>query len=73
MTPDGIADLREGVSSTLSYAHVGRPFDAWVFANFREDYDEAGCCEADTVEESVARGELRAFYARQWAETLGNG
>jgi hypothetical protein len=68
ITPDGISGLNENYSgSVLDYADIARPFNAWVQANFPEDADAAGCCEGETIEESVARGELRAQYAREWA------
>lgn len=53
--------------SALDYLDIGQPFNAWVLENFPEDADTAGCCEGETIEESVTRGELRAGYAKEWA------
>jgi len=73
ITPDGISDLHEDYAgSVLDYADIGQPFNAWLVANFPEDADVAGCCEGETIEESVTRGELRAQYAREWAIYLAD-
>lgn len=73
ITPEGISDLREDYSlSVPDYFDIGQPFNAWVLANFPEDADAAGCCEGETIEESVTRGELRAQYAREWAVYLAD-
>jgi hypothetical protein len=73
ITPEGISALVEAYSdSVLDYADIGGPFNAWVRANFPEDADAAGCCAGETIEESVARGELRAGYAREWAIYLAD-
>jgi hypothetical protein len=66
--PDGIRDLHENSSgSLLDYADIGEPFNIWLRANHPEDADTAGCCQGESVEESVTRGELRAKYAKEWA------
>ncbi len=39
-------------------------------ANHPDDADKVDCCEGDTVEESVARGELRSAYADLWVAYL---
>lgn len=68
-TPDGISDLKERYGSP-DFADTGGPFNLWMEANHPEDADAAGCCEADTIEESVARGQLRAQYAKEYAAFL---
>ncbi len=68
ITPEGISDLREDyVGSRLNYAGIAAPFNAWLRRDFPNDADAAGCCAGETIAESVARGELRATYAREWA------
>lgn len=42
------------------HSTVNTPFNLWMQANHPDDADKVGCCGGDTVEESVARGELRA-------------
>ena len=69
VTPDGISEIREAYSFP-NFLNTGAPFTRWMEANHPEDADATGCCEADTVEESVARGELRALYAQEWAVYL---
>jgi hypothetical protein len=68
-TPNGISDLEERYSD-LDLSKTDRPFSFWMEANHPEDADAAGCCEADTIEESVARGQLRAQYAKEYAAFL---
>jgi hypothetical protein len=68
-TPDGISDLEERYSLP-NFLITGGPFSNWMEANHPEDADAAGCCEADTIEESVARGQLRAQYAKEYAVFL---
>ena len=73
ISPDGISGLNEDyIRSALDYEDIGGPFNAWVRQNFPEDADAAGCCAGETIEESVARGELRAQYAREWAVYLAD-
>ena len=68
-TPDGISDLEERYSRP-NFLTTGGPFTRWMEANHPGDADAAGCCEADTIEESVARGQLRAQYAKEYAAFL---
>jgi len=73
ITPDGISDLNEDYAGSFpNYLQIGQPFNLWVARNFPEDYDAAGCCAGETIEESVTRGELRAQYAREWAVYLAD-
>ena len=73
VTPGGISDLHENYSDLgLNYLVIGRPFNVWLVENFPEDAFIAGCCEGETIEESVIRGELRAQYAREWAVYLAD-
>ena len=68
ISPDGISDLHENYAgSDLDYLAIGTPFNNWLSQNYYEDFFVAGCCEGETVEESVARGKLRAQYAKEWA------
>lgn len=69
IAPEGIADLHERVGSP-DYTIAGGPFSRWAVENHPEDGDLAGCCEGETVEESILRGELRAAYAKEWGEFL---
>jgi len=69
VTPGGISTIRENYGSP-DFLVTGRPFARWMDENNPEDADATGCCEADTVAESVARGELRARYATEWAAYL---
>ena len=69
VTPDGISDLFEAYG-TPDFTHTGFPFRRWMEANHPDDADATGCCAGDTVEESTARGELRAQYAQEWAAYL---
>lgn len=72
-TPDGISGLHENYSlSALNYLAIGTPFNFWVSQNYPEDADAAVCCQGETIEESVTRGELRAGYAREWAVYLAD-
>ncbi len=66
ITPDGISDLYESFGAP-DFLVTGGPFLLWMDRNHPEDADAVDCCEADTVEESIARGELRAQYAAEWA------
>ncbi len=52
------------------FGTVNDPFDDWMERNYPEDAAKVGCCDGDTVEESVARGELRAQYADVWVAYL---
>ena len=45
-------------------------FDAWMAAVHPDDAEAAGCCAGETVQESVARGELLARYAGEYAAFL---
>lgn len=69
ITPSGISHLEEFYPFP-HFTTVGGPFEQWMEENHPEDADAAGCCQGDTVEESVARGELRAQYAAEWAAYL---
>lgn len=53
-----------------NYKVVNTPFDSWMQANHPDDFDKVDCCAGDTVEESVARGELRSAYADLWVAYL---
>jgi hypothetical protein len=66
VTPAGIGDLSEGFGRP-DFNDVGIPFADWMEANHPADAVATGCCAGDTFEESVARGELRAAYAKEWA------
>lgn len=75
ITPDGISDLNENYfDSVPDPMDIGAPFNGWVGLNFPEDAVAAGCCQGrdETIEDSVARGKLRAQYARQWAIYLAD-
>ena len=63
--PGGISELREFYGSP-DFADTGIPFSAWMERTHLDDAEAAGCCAGDTVEESIARGELRARYAAEW-------
>ncbi len=52
------------------YRTVNTPFNSWMQANHPDDADKVDCCAGDTVEESVARGELRSAYADLWVAYL---
>jgi hypothetical protein len=67
--PDGITDLRETYGGN-HFQVAGDPFRSWMEENHPEDAKAAGCCQGRTVEESVARGELRAQYSDEWATYL---
>jgi hypothetical protein len=68
IVPGGIQDLHENSDGSLDdYGVAGEPFNIWLEANHPEDADTAGCCQGESVEESVTRGELRAKYANVWA------
>lgn len=67
--PDGISDLRD-TYGTPAFGLVGRHFERWMDQNHPEDADTVGCCQGDTVEESITRGELRAQYSAEWAAYL---
>ena len=68
ITPDGISDLHEDYAVSFpNYLDIGQPFNTWVRANCPEDADAAGCCHGrdETIELSVAQGELRAHPLRR--------
>ena len=69
ITPDGINELRDSYGSP-DFTATGNPFRSWMEANHPDDAEATGCCEGATVEESIARGELRARYAQEWAAYL---
>jgi hypothetical protein len=69
LTPDGISELSQRYAGS-HFQRTGNPFVAWMVANHPGDADAAGCCAGSTVEESIARGELRAAYATRWAAQL---
>lgn len=63
-----ITELHHSYGSP-DFAFYGQQFDAWMEEN-HPDVDGALCCAGDTRDESVARGELRAQWAQQWASAL---
>jgi hypothetical protein len=69
LTPQGISGLSQRYQGA-HFAPTGNRFIAWMRANHPEDADAAYCCAGSTVEESIARGELRAEYAKRWAAHL---
>lgn len=73
LTPDGITRVTDVVEEP-DYADIGEPFDVWLEELHPELAADAGCCEADTVEESIRRGELRAGLAEEYGDYVaGNG
>lgn len=69
VAPEGISDFNEGFGNP-DFADTGLPFTAWMRSNHPEEAETTGCCEGDTAEKSVARGELRAQYTQEWAAYL---
>ena len=69
ITPDGISEFRDRFGPP-DHNVTERPFTTWMEENHPQDAEAAGCCEGDTVEQSIARGELRAQYAAEWAAYL---
>jgi hypothetical protein len=69
VAPEGISDFQEFFGNP-DQGDTGFPFTDWMQVNHPEDAETPGCCASDTVEESVARGELRAQYATEWAAYL---
>jgi hypothetical protein len=66
ITTGGISDFRESYGQP-NFTAAGNPFLRWMNANHPEDAAAADWRAGDTIEESVARGELRAEYAKEWA------
>ena len=54
---------------TPDFATLGRRFSFWM-EHDNPEIEGADCCEGETREESVTRGELRAEWAQKWARHL---
>ncbi|MEA2058730.1 MAG: hypothetical protein U9O63_08415 [Actinomycetota bacterium] len=64
-------DRHSAVSSSMLSTSCREPaFSRWMQANHPEVAIDTMFFPGDTVEESVARGELRARYAKEWAAHL---
>jgi hypothetical protein len=66
VTADGISDFSNRYGNP-DFTTAGNPFIRWMEASHPEDAEAVGCCAGETFEESVARGELRLQYAKEWA------
>jgi hypothetical protein len=69
VTRDGIGDI-ETKYDFPNFRPTDGAFSRWMQANHPEVAIDTMFFPGDTVEEAVARGELRARYAKEWAAHL---
>ena len=68
VTSAGISEIDARYGPGADFVTTGEPFTDWMLEHHPDDAEVTGSCEADTVAESVARGEARAEFAQLYLE-----